>query len=103
MRNIKARLLISDPWEFGEEVEWPSLSGILEESSLPDGRSKYRFVLDKPLHYRELGYDSFDISPRYVGVSMEDIMHSEVTCSCISGNIDRKLHFVGSLLKTTED
>ena len=84
LRNKKVNLLISDPFELGEQLGWPALDAVVlkvqknEESEV----TAVLLKLTSPFSYKNTHCQYFYASTRLVGASLGQLLNSQsVFCS----------------------
>lgn len=104
---------ISDPWELGEALNWPLLTGQLVECKSSEDAQIFVFKLDQEITYKNEKYYRFLVSNRHDGDAVTDI-YSGRSVPCAYESIshqpdkaekimpDRRLYFIGSLSLTNQ-
>jgi hypothetical protein len=95
MIDMEVVILIGDPWEVGEELGWPQITGALGRTT----RGNLFVNLDDVLIYRGSRYEIFSISARHEGVSLDRIDFGSIACNFASKGCDPALCFTGSITK----
>lgn len=76
---MKVAVSLSDPWEMGEALGWPTLTGTVVHR----GSNAWLLELDQPFTFSETQYRFLVASARHHGSSLESSESGEVSCNLV--------------------
>lgn len=95
MHNTKSAalpisIIVSDPWDFGEAIDWEPIQGNLLETRTIDGDGRALLKFDRCITYRERSYCYGVASPRLEGHNVSEIEEGKTVGCAITGISDEQ-------------
>jgi hypothetical protein len=90
MSALPISIVVSDPWDVGEAVNWEAISGYLLETRTIDGGGRVLIKFDQCITYRDRSYCYAVASPRLEGRNISEIEAGKTVGCAITGISDEQ-------------
>jgi hypothetical protein len=85
-------ITVSDPWDFGEAVNWQAIPGQLLQTKNADHGGRALVKFDHPVSYRGAVYRYAVASPRHEGRFIHEIEAGKSLDCALTGISDQQAH-----------